>query len=51
MEDVKKGILMLLLNQNLLNHGYITQEEYNSMELEISNKYINKVEIAQASGL
>lgn len=51
MEDIKKGILMQLLNQNLLNYRYISKEEYDKMEMEISSKYINKVELAQASGL
>ena len=51
MEDIKKGILMQLLNQNLLNYGYISKEEYDKTEMEISSKYINKVELAQASGL
>lgn len=43
MDDYIKGVKLLLLNENMYQQGYISQEYYQKMDLEIHRKYLNHI--------
>lgn len=51
METYIKGIKLLLLNENMYQQGYISEEHYHKMDLEIHRKYLNHIVMENATGL
>ena len=43
MDDYIKGVKLLLLNENMYQQGYISQEYYQKMDLEIHRKDLNHI--------
>lgn len=51
METYKKGIQLLILNENMYQLGYISEEQYKNMNLEIHRKYLNHIVTENVEGL
>ena len=50
-ETYKKGIQLLILNENMYQLGYISEEQYKNMNLEIHRKYLNHIVTENVEGL